>query len=285
MSSQFVPLDKSWVIRMGVLDLMWGQHAKMIDLLSAQRSLGDDLIALRRCLKAWDRKAPMYVGESGTLYRFLRFVCWRLNIEQQFVLDGTLKDRPICSDPNIIHWDQRKLLTLDDGTSQWASAAVLCGDPLRLKDAPYKLKLTYEAYDEWNRRRDDASPDWRLRPDQTILNQIYAFELAWMGCDPEFVPKQAEDFCFSYALGLMSAEEGERRWPQLRGHESNRLTEMPRATLQAQMGVPVESRDHRVVQAIALWGVANKKKVTFLHPQVASKSWPQFWEFIRVMQT
>lgn len=280
MEDNLIPLDKSWLIRMGVLDLVWGYQARTLKILEQQQELGDDLHALKQVIVDWDKGGPVSVGESGTLYRFLRFAFWRLGIRRELVCEGTLKNRPICNDPNIVTWSQMQLLTLDQGTSQWASAAVLMDDyerVVRLPNAPYKLQLTYEALDHWHTTHQKRI-DWELRKDPTILRQMEAFEYFWEGDKPVFVPQQAEDFCFAYAFGLINEKEGESRWPQLSGHESNRLVEMPQEMLKARMGQKVESRDHRVVQAIAMWATANKTNVEFAHPGAVTKSWPRFWE-------
>ena len=66
---------------------------------------------------------------------------------------------------------------------------------------------------------------------------------------------------------------GERRWSSLKGHESDRITEMERE-LQERI---VITRDHRVIQAIAM---LRQSKANFVHPDCVKKSWPQFWRFL-----
>jgi hypothetical protein len=278
--NNLIPWDKSWLIRMGVLDLLWGRQEQTVEFLNNQEYLGDDLVALKSVCEAWELRSPMPVGESGTLYRFLRFACWKLNLKQEFILEGTLKTRPIAIDPRVILMSQIELLKLDHGTSQWASAAVLCGDQERLLDAPFKLRITYEAVEHWHKRR-SIDRFWKPRKDSTIEHQADAFDRLMNGKSADFSAKQAEDFCFAYALCGLSAEEGEKRWPSLRGHESDRIVEMELAMAEARAGSVVESRDHRVVQAAAMWLVLNGRPALLRHPAAVNKSWPQFWEFLK----
>lgn len=46
----------------------------------------------------------------------------------------------------------------------------------------------------------------------------------------------------------------------------------------------VNSKDHRVIQAIAMWGVVNNKNITFSNPNGVNKSWPQFWKFLSIIK-
>ena len=50
-----IPLDKSWIIRMGVLDLVNG-YKDIIYILDNQKYLGEDLLALKRAINSWDEK-------------------------------------------------------------------------------------------------------------------------------------------------------------------------------------------------------------------------------------
>jgi hypothetical protein len=158
---------------------------------------------------------------------------------------------------------------------------VLLGDQERLPDAPYKLKLTYEAVTHWELF---SHSSWLPRRDGTIGRQAEAFDRLYYGKKANFKPEQAEDFCFAHAFCGLSAEEGERRWPSLRGHESDRIHEMETQAYVARSGGVVTSRDHRVVQALAMWCVANHELPLFAHPGAVSKSWPQFWDFLKQYQ-
>ena len=150
---KFIPLDKSWIIRMGVLDIIH-DHDDIVLFLNTQTTLSDDLLALKHACSVWNTDNPIKVGESGTLYRFLQFASWKLNLDKRFVTEGTLRERKIGQDSSLVNLTQRELLELPgEPTSQWASATVLLGDEERLVDAPYKLRVTYEAVDHWRSRR------------------------------------------------------------------------------------------------------------------------------------
>ena len=164
--TKFIPLDKSWIIRVGVLDVLNGYDDINL-FLNQQSNLGSDLSALKRAVGVWKTKKSIDVRESGTLYRFLQFASWKYGLQKEFVLRGTLKKRSVTKNSKIINWPLKKLLRLDGGTSQWASAAVLAGSKEKVKNPPYKLELTYKAVSHWKKRRkrDEA---WQARYDETI---------------------------------------------------------------------------------------------------------------------
>src|SRR3989344_1069771 len=274
----YIPLDKSWIIRMGVLDMINGRH-DIIDFLESQKSLSDDLQALLRAAQVWNTTEPIDVGESGTLYRFLRFVSCAHNLDKKFILRGTLKERAMCDNPGVVHYSLKELLLLDHGTSQWASAAVLCGNNEKIKNPPYKLRVTYEARSHWQEQR-EKNQTWSARYDATILKQALAFLMLLSGGRPAFVAEQAEDYCFARAFGYMTKEEGKKRWPNLQGHESNRIEAMEKELKNIEHKKPVTSRDHRVVEALAMKAAVEGKEIQFEHSEVVAKSWPQFWDFL-----
>jgi hypothetical protein len=279
----FIPWDKSLLMRFGLLDLMHGRE-QIGNFLGEQEVIGDDLTAVEMTSEAWAEEGPVFALESGTWYRFLRFQQWQEGREREIVTTGTLQQRRVCNDPGIISWPQASLLRLDQGTSQWASAAALTGDPERIARPPFKLALTYEAIDHW-RERVQSQQDWLPRRDDTIARQALAYQ-ALLGSEtrPVFEPLQAEDYCFAVTFDYLTPEEGRQHWPGLRGHEGNRTLEMPRTIEQAKAGRTITSRDHRVIQAIAMWGKLAHHELEFAHPEAVNKSWPQFWDFIENTQ-
>ena len=101
---KYIPLDKSWMIRIGFLDLI-NRYDDSIKYLKKQyNELSDDLKSLYNASIAWRGNKEINVGESGTLYRFLKFASWKLNLNKKFILKGTLKTRKICDDPKIINY-------------------------------------------------------------------------------------------------------------------------------------------------------------------------------------
>lgn len=276
---RYIPLDKSWIIRMGILDIINSYNDIQV-FLNNQNNLGDDLLALKNASEVWNTNKPINVGESGTLYRLLKFASWKLGLNKQFVVSGTLFQRKITDNPDIIQLSQKELLKLDNGTSQWATASVLLGDKERIKNPPFKLKVTYEAVEHWTNQR-KINKSWIPRLDQTILHQAETFIGLLNKEHPKFISEQAEDYCFARVFGYIKKEEGEKRWPSLIGHESNRIVEMENIMKCANEGKPISSRDHRVVQAIAMWARVNNKKIKITYPEAVNKSWPQFWDFIK----
>jgi hypothetical protein len=269
----YIPFDKSHYIRMSILDMIHlGKltHHKFI----VNDRLSDDLISLQLAIDDWLSDSPtIHVGESGTLYRFFQFPIWKKNLDKTLDCRGTLTTRKIIRDKTIINLPQEELLKLDNGTSQWASAAALWGDMHRVSNPPYKLLLTYNAIENWH-------PDWTPIEDDTIFAQALYFYNLLKGKDTNFIPTQSEDFCFAYAFGKMTKEEGLKKWPALQSHESNRIIEIEKNFDYMMNGRKVVSKDHRVVQALTMWAKVNDKNINVEHPGCVFKSWPFFWSFL-----
>jgi hypothetical protein len=268
-----IPPDKSWMIRLGVLDLLSGYDDSIMFLEKNYTQRSDDLQSMYHASIGWkEGREKVCAGESATLYRFLRFSSWKLGKKLEIEKTGTLVDRPMCDNPEIVTWPLERLLTLDGGTSQWASAAVIMGNTEKVEKIPFKLQVTYNAVSHWKTARDQNKP-WKERYDETLLKQAEAYTQWLKTGKMRFKPEQAEDYCFARAFGLISAEEGEKIWPGLRGHESDRIKEMEKALSEE----VVSSKDHRVVQAVAM---AKGEKARIAYPFSVNKSWPQFWQFL-----
>lgn len=263
--------------RIGVMDLLKGYDDTIRFLGQLYENLGGDLQALCRASLQWNSNEPIDVGESGTLLRFLTFASWKLGHKREFIRRGTLEDRAITNDPTIADWPRERLLTLDGGTTQWVSASILMEYLIsgRAERSPFQepeIQMTYDSIGHWDGARVQGKR-WEPRYDETLSAQASAY-LQWLKEGKmNFTPKKAEDYCFARAFNIMSAEEGVIRWPKLRGHESDRLSEMEKE-LQSD---EINSKDHRVVQAIAM---LRKGDVRIMFPDSVNKSWPQFWQFL-----
>ncbi len=280
--NKFIPLDKSWVIRMGFLDVASG-HKNIISFLDSQNNLNDDLLALKKVCEEWDISNDIHVGESGTIYRLFKFASWKLGLNKNFILEKSLKDRSVCNDPTIVNLRLEELLKLDNGTSQWATASVLLGNTEILENIPYKLQVTYDALLHWSQKRKKQEV-WEARHDQTILKQAETFQKIMKGEKPDFECEQAEDYCFGRIFGYITKEEGEKRWPALRGHETDRIKEMEKTIKQLRFNLPVDSKDHRVIQSVGMYIKLHKLEVEILYPHTVNKTWPQFWEFLDIIK-
>ena len=212
----YIPFDKSWHIRMGVMDLLGGRDDTLHFLkpLLTNGKLSDDLKALYAASYAWKQGwERVYVGESATLYRFLKFASWNLNAKKEFMIEKTLKEREICDDPGIVNLPLEGLLKLDHKTSQWASAAVVYdavfGEGIeRIQTDKPKLLLTYEAVDHWKEKR-ERGERWDIKYDDTLATQAEAYLGLLKTGRMEFEPRQPEDYCFARAFGIIKPEEVE----------------------------------------------------------------------------
>lgn len=272
-----IPLSKYWSIRLGFLDIL-NNTRLFIPLIENRKDTGDDLKVLIRISKEWQNKNEHNVGEAGALFRLLQFASWKFNLGKKFIKEKTLKERKICDNPDIVNWSIMKLLELDNNTPQWASAAVLTGNKDKIPDN-FFLNLSKEAFEHYNKIK-SVGGFCELRYDKTLLLQAEAFiDLLKKGYT-NFKPKQQDDYCFARAFNLIGKEEGEKRWPELVGHESNRLEEMEKQINNLGNEKEIDSKDHRVVQSIAMLALLKDKKPKFSFPDCVSKSWPQFWEFL-----
>lgn len=281
--TKYVPLDKSWTIRCLVLDILNG-YEDGYEILSGQNWSSDILHAMFAA-KTWKTEEDIYVGESATLFRFLKFVAWKTNVKKNFILARTLLNRTVTDDPSIVNMSIKKLLTLDGGTSQWASAAYLCGERRDIPELPpFKLSETIRVQKIWKECREKKQP-WPLVPDATIFGQMNAsIQLAYID-GASWKPLQSEDYCFARAFDLVTPEEGKARWPSLENHETNRILEMERAILKFNsMGI-IDSNDHRVVQSLVLRATHDKKDWLCTNTDCVSKSWPQFFDFVKELKS
>jgi len=265
----YIPLDKSWIMRMGVLDII-NESDDIITFLESQGNLGDDLEALLRCVKAWKNNQPLDVGESGTLYRFLRYASLKLNKPTRFIKSGTLEKRSeqFYDDPNMINDSLEELIRKSKGSSQLASAALLCRAacviekpeyPITMTKPEYHIAMTLEAREHWERMR-DKDQSWHPRNDQTLLRQAETYLFLLHKGNLNFLPKQQEDYCMARAFGIIEKEQGASEWKSLFTHESNRIKEMETTMHQYRNYGIITSKDHRVVQAIAMKTVADAHK-------------------------
>lgn len=272
-----IPISKYWSMRMGFLDIINGTR-HFIPLIEGRDDLGDDMKALIHVSKDWPVKKEINAGEGGAVLRYLQFASWKYGLGKTFVKEKTLKNREICSNQEIVNWPIAKLLKLDNNTPQWASAAILLGNK---EETPkdYFLDLSKEALAHYEKVKSEGG-FCELRYDDPILRQATSFlDLLRYG-HFDFKPIQQDEYCFARAFNLIDRVEGEKRWPELRGHESNRLREMEIMLEKLNNKDIISSRDHRVVQAIEMLAMYVDKTPKYDFPECVNKSWPQFWKFM-----
>ena len=116
-----------------------------------------------------------------------------------------MKDRKITDDPNIVNFNQTKLLNLDNGTTQWATATVICGDRERLDNPPQKLKETYDAVLHWETQRKKGLC-WEPKYDQTIERQVKTFLDLLNNKEVNYTPLCSDDYCFARVFNFINKE-------------------------------------------------------------------------------
>lgn len=297
---QYTPKDKSWLIRMGIMDITSSFAKDVVSYLDSQdqSTLGGDLKTLRNVADRWGWRysEPVNVGESGTIYRFVKFYSWMNHLPFEPIVSGTLVKRSLeemTNDQNIINYSPEKLLTLDGKTTQWATMQYLLALPSERRkvtpmfnqgknmsrSADFKLRVTYDAVEHWTKKLSEKKK-WESRIDPTFLNQQIAFVNGLLTGRPKFIGEQAEDYCFERAFDLISEEEGRLVYPSVEKHETNRFTEMERALQKLSRTGIIDSKDHRVVQALVMRQIVLGKPYEIVDKSVVNKTWPKFWDFI-----
>ncbi len=241
------------------------------------------MLALKKASLSWKTENLVNVGESATLFRLLQFASWKLNLNKTFIKEGTLLNREINNDPDIINFSLSELLKLDNCTTQWATASIIMGNNQRIPNPPSKVKQTYDAVEHWNKQR-SAGLVWEPQFDKTIQLQVEVFLEIKNGRKVDYFPSCSDDYCFARVFNFITAEDGAKNWPSLKGHETNRIIEMEKAINDAAVNSAVSSMDHRVVQALAMWGHIYNKTLSFLYKDCVNKSWPKFWDFLSSVQ-
>jgi len=276
---EYIPLDKSWIIRMGILDWLHGRN-QIKDFFYDWDDLSDDLISLKNVVKTpIEDSKEIDVGESATLCRFVKFSCWKRGINPKIITHKTLSNRIICNDPAIIDLSQEELLKLDNKTSQWASAAVINGDRYRMPKPPHKLWVTYIGMQHWESSVAKGL-NWQPIMDETIERHANVIFDTANTYEIYFSAMHSEDYCMLRAMDMITPHEGLEKWPSLVGHESNRIIEMEKALEEYNSYGTVSSNDHRVIQAIVAYSIKYGTRPVVKNIDAVKKSWPLFQEFI-----
>jgi hypothetical protein len=279
---------KAWANR-GVVKALQERSPVLYDWLRRENHFLGDLGAARLASEAWlsgSREIP--VGKSRTLNIMLRALDLTEGGHRTFLKDEELAKRRVSEREDILFLPAQQLLALEGGTTQWLSAVYQISDAkkqLELRpfmDADPKLIMTVESDAEW-KGREHMQLRWEPRKDQVLLAQAEAYVQFLLTGRMDFVVKEREDFAFGIFFEKFTVEEGAKRWPGLAKHESNRLISVVEAKNQVMKGQPVDSEDHRVIQASMMFAQAHGIEVNILHPDSVSKSWPrkQFEGFLR----
>jgi len=266
-----LPLEKSWYARLGIQDLIAGRESTVSTLTQHEATLSDDLRVIRDTSGLiLDGQTTIHVGEGGTWARVLAFASAKYGWGLRLVKSGTLTDRPDDFQPHLVDAPLSELLRLNKGSSQLASAAVLCGsDEPMPANAPYHLQMSYEAREYWQTHLSNST--WEVRRDNTYRRQAIAW-IGWLASGQfEFEPIQPEDYPISRVFNVMDLRDAHRRgWESLAGHESNRFDDLEKAITQVSQCEAVDLRDHRPLIALD-W--RHGEYVRILHRDAIGKSW------------
>ena len=292
-----IPIDTGGLIRVGILDLT-RRHGpdyliKVLKNIESSEGLGTDTQDLMNVAINWDKTTPLEM-ESGTLFRILWFYFNKNNIERQIVPVRTLVNRveKMSLNPEIKYWPLAKLGTLEGGTTQYQTAAILMGNNETLDEVPFYIKKTYNIRLNWENQMREGK-HWSIPKDPTLITQcedyINYLKTGTINTKPDKLG-DCDLYCFFRAFDAVSREWGEKNWPQLAQHESSRFQHTDDALKKLNEGKIINSNDHRVVEAGAMIIQARsirgnyaplsteKIKERFSNPGCVAKKWPRFWE-------
>jgi hypothetical protein len=298
---KFMPLDKCWTIRLGVLDILNGRQDHISNEISSwerlhgPKSITKDIKALHACARNWDEQSMVVqVSDCRTLYCFLKYASWKLKDMRSYMIGDDLLIRAPHADPKIVDWDQTKLMTLEGGSTCWASAKVLLGCTHRVFLPPRLLEMTYNAVCTWKASTKRGTGEYGLFGDMILFRQAAAFwdiihkgkslkvedllpDTQSRSSRPDPLP---QDYFMLRTFGVINMVEGRKQFPEL-SYRRDRISDMEKQLGNLQMGKPIDTKDHRIIQAITMKSMYDGKAADIIHVDAVEKSWPAFWEFLQ----
>ena len=289
----FIPRDKGWTIRMTFLDLIRKNDPKYaISYLTQLPDLSDDEKDAITIAQQWNESGPFGPIESRTLYILLQFYLWKYRINRTIIPKATLIKRieeSLDFTPHVTNWALENLFTLMGRTSQVATAAILCGNTEHLSEVVFYVDKTYYSICYWDYHEAVNKP-WEGQLDPTITVQLeeYLNYLKYGKINEKPSPISDCDLCcFLIAFGVMTSKQAAEFWPQICKHESNRAEAVDIAFMQWRSGKLIETKDHRVIHALAMLMQSENLSIStedvrrhFKYPDHVTKAWANFWSIL-----
>ena len=278
MKNKYLPLSKSWAIRMIFLDMIYGKSTgyKVINHFRKQKKsdLSNDINAAMRCAENYISGEHKYnVGNAGMVYRLLVYVMYgkkyKLRMGDQLRKRLIKRKERETLPKNLTALPLEKLIKL--GTSQYASASLLLGtEPVH--DLHPKCDLTIEARQVYFAN----DGEWISRHDEVIIGQLRHFLYGEKIENPI-----GEDYCYLRAFNIMTHAEGKRRLPELADHESDRLAVMEEICEKGFDRLVNTDDDHRVFMAVVLKQISLGLPIRITHKWCVRKSYPAFLKWVK----
>lgn len=256
----YIPLSKSIGHRLMILEMLNGGH-EYADFLGEQNRrnlLPDDLKVDLHVLRDWKHVKVINVGESRTSLIFLKTFFEFKKLERYFKKSGTLIER-----------------RMDENSSQWKSAKMLCGESIRPDS--YHTKMTKNVIKEWNKLNDKTK--LFNTKDETIRNQCLMVESKLMNHKFNFPVVNPEDAIIGFLFGYIGFADIMIRFPTLLNHESNRPQEIMKTMIQIISGKAITSKDHRIITAFVMYALVYGIEVKVKHPDSVTKAFVLFWPY------
>lgn len=289
---KYIPLDKSFIIRVVLLDLTRGYREDSVRFFKNNKMpLSDDIITVGGIVRdwpAWKFWKDFDGRDSASATRHLQFYLWQTGSRRKIRKNEGLQKRNLTNNPDIVNWPIKELMKLEYGTSQWASAAALFRDKEKVleemrdvEEVPFKLDLTVHTRNYWE-GNEASGWGWEPRLDMTIARQMKAYVEFLKYGGAHFKCRQSEDVPFAAILCDYDLEKAKDEYPSLKGHESDRIPEIRKTIKQLEQGLCVDSKDHRIISAAAMRQSLYGKSISVKYPEYISKAWPveQFLGFM-----
>lgn len=252
---------------------------------------GEDIAAAINVSRQLKTGGILDPGDSRTLLIMLRMLLWSTKTTRKVCLSPMQVARQVEDDPEIATWTLEKMLTLSNGTTQFASAAILLQNRkpdeiealIRLLPPEKRpmIQLTKTIKTAWLKNHTQNNPFSleQLEPEAVLQRQARHYYSEQMsGTKIPYHATHSEEAIYAVLHGDMLLEEAAARFPMLRSHETDRIAEIEKVLC----GDVVDSIDHRIVQAalltntVAHWTSRSEKAVR--------KTWPDFFEFLQAVK-
>lgn len=195
------------------------------------------------------------VGDYGGLYEGLKYLYGsHLGIEKQFILGRQLQGRP----------------EIDGTSSKLQSTKVLLGDA-HTGFENYFVDLADEVRVAWNKNK--ITLKYLRTPDANILT-VMKFVLD----GKDFSATNSELAVSKAILDEKSTNKIILENPQFKAHEEDRTKTILRTLKEYHDNKVITTTDHRQAWSVVCKGYLEDRKVELKHPQVITKSFPNFWE-------
>lgn len=277
-----IPYDKYWILQMGILDMINDKDSIFI-FLENNQNITEELKNFKITYLDWTfNKNIVYVGYSNYIYYVLIYIIYKKNLNIELFTDDNIKKINDNEIKKILDFSQNNLIDLGEKDIYYiyfASALILLGDEERLDSPPLFIKKTYKIVDEWNKSY-NMDENWDLKYDPIIEHQFNYLKKYNSNNHISFIPKYSEDF-FYYSILRDNLKIKKNSYNCFNKIKQNLLLlkEIKDTLYQYKTDKTILSKNDRIIQAIVIKSILEKKNIKVKYPNCVQKSWNNFWNY------